>query len=98
EKVEGRMASLSEPFVKRPVMTMLLTVTIIVFGVMSYQRLPVNDLPAIDFPVINVTVSYPGASPLTMANNVATPLEKNFLQIPGLELITSTSTQGFTTL
>ena len=91
-------SSLSEPFVRRPVMTMLLTVTVILFGVMSYQRLPVNDLPAIDFPVINVTVSYPGASPLTMANNVATPLEKNFLQIPGLELITSSSTQGFTTL
>ncbi len=86
--------SLSEPFVRRPVMTMLLTVTIIVFGVLGYRELPVNDLPAVDFPVINVTVSYPGASPTTMARNVATPLEKNFLQIPGLELITSASTQG----
>jgi len=89
--------SLSEPFVRRPVMTMLLTVTVILFGVMAYQRLPVNDLPAVDFPVITVSVNYPGASPLTMANNVATPLEKNFLQIPGLELITSSSTQGSTT-
>ncbi|MEO6053792.1 MAG: efflux RND transporter permease subunit, partial [Chthoniobacterales bacterium] len=88
--------SLSEPFVRRPVMTILLTVTVIVFGVMAYQNLPVNDLPAVDFPVITVSVNYPGASPLTMANNVATPLEKNFLQIPGLELITSSSTQGST--
>lgn len=86
--------SLSEPFVRRPVMTMLLTVTVILFGVLGYQRLPVNDLPAVDFPVINVSVNYPGASPTTMARNVATPLEKQFLQIPGLQLITSTSTQG----
>lgn len=79
-------------------MTMLLTVTIILFGVIGYQKLPVNDLPAVDFPVINVSVNYPGASPTTMARNVATPLEKQFLQIPGLELITSQSTQGSTTL
>ena len=91
-------SSLSEPFVRRPVMTMLLTVTIILFGVIGYQRLPVNDLPAVDFPVINVSVTYPGASPTTMARNVATPLEKQFLQIPGLELITSMSTQGSTGL
>ncbi len=90
--------SLSAPFVRRPVMTMLLTVTIILFGVLAYQRLPVNDLPAVDFPVINVSVGYPGASPTTMANTVATPLEKNFLQIPGLDLVTSTSTQGSTSL
>lgn len=77
---------------------MLLTVTVILFGVISYQRLPVNDLPAVDFPVINVMVNYPGASPVTMARNVATPLEKQFLQIAGLELITSQSTQGNTTL
>lgn len=90
--------SLSAPFVRRPVMTMLLTVTVIVFGILAYQRLPVNDLPAVDFPVINVNVNYPGASPNTMARNVATPLEKNFLQIPGLDLITSSSTQGKTSL
>jgi len=90
--------SLSEPFVRRPVMTMLLTVTIILFGVIGYRRLPVNDLPAVDFPVINVSVNYPGASPTTMARNVATPLEKQFLQISGLELITSANTQGNTSL
>ncbi len=87
---------LSAPFVRRPVMTMLLTVTIILFGIIAYRRLPVNDLPAVDFPVINVSVNYPGASPTTMANTVATPLEKQFLQIPGLELITSSSSQGNT--
>ncbi len=75
-------------------MTVLLTVTIALFGVIAYEKLPVNDLPVVDFPVINVSVSYPGASPTTMASNVATPLEKQFLQIPGLELITSSSTQG----
>ena len=79
-------------------MTMLLTVTIILFGVIAYRRLPVNDLPVVDFPVISVTVNYPGASPTTMARNVATPLEKQFLQIPGLELVTSVSTQGNTGL
>jgi len=58
----------------------------------------VNDLPAVDYPVIQVTCSYPGADPTTMANNVATPLEKQFLQIPGLDIITSTSTQSNTSL
>ncbi len=90
------MASLSDPFIKRPVMTMMLTVSFIVFGIMGYQRLPVNDLPAVDFPVINVSVNYPGASPTTMASNVATPLERQFMQIAGLSLITSKSTQGNT--
>lgn len=90
------MKSLSEPFIRRPVMTMMLTVSLVVFGVMAYRLLPVNDLPAVDFPVINVSVSYPGANPSTMAANVATPLEKQFMQIPGLELVTSQSTQSNT--
>ena len=77
-------------------MTMMLTVCIVVFGIMGYRRLPVNDLPAVDYPVITVSVNYPGASPATMAANVATPLERQFMQIPGLDLITSQSTQGFT--
>lgn len=90
------MASLSDSFIRRPVMTMLLTVTFIVFGIMAYRQLPVNDLPAVDFPVINVSVNYPGASPVTMASSVATPLERQFMQIPGLELVTSQSRQGST--
>ena len=69
----------------RPVMTMLLTASIIVFGILTYNQLAVNDLPAVDYPVIQVSVSYPGANPETMANTIATPLEKQFTQIPGLE-------------
>ena len=86
--------SLSEPFIRRPVMTAVLTVSVIVFGVLSYRILPVNDLPAVDYPVISVQASYPGASPDTVANNIATPLERQFMQINGLELVTSQSTQG----
>ncbi|HEU0174616.1 MAG TPA: efflux RND transporter permease subunit [Blastocatellia bacterium] len=90
--------NLSEPFIRRPVMTVVLTVSAILFGSLSYFRLPVNDLPAVDYPVIQVQASYPGASPDTMANNIATPLERQFMQINGLELITSKSTQGNTSL
>jgi HAE1 family hydrophobic/amphiphilic exporter-1 len=88
--------NLSEPFIRRPAMTTLLTVTCILFGVMAYRALPVNDLPAVDYPVIQATVSYPGASPQTMAANCATPLEKQFMQIPGLQVVTSSSQQGIT--
>ena len=91
-------SSLSEPFIRRPVMTVVLTASAILFGFLAYMRLPVNDLPAVDYPVIQVQVAYPGASPETMASTVATPLEKQFLQIPGLDLITSKSNQGFTSL
>ncbi|MBI3817927.1 MAG: efflux RND transporter permease subunit [Planctomycetes bacterium] len=89
---------LSETFVRRPVMTVLLTVSVILFGVFAYLRLPVNDLPQVDYPVIQVQVGYPGASPETMAANVASPLERQFMQIQGIELITSRSTQGSTQL
>ena len=89
-------SGLSGPFIRRPVMTVLLTLAVIVAGVATYNKLPVNDLPAVDYPVINVTCSYPGANPTTMANNIATPLEKQFLQIPGLDIITSNSTQSNT--
>ena len=77
-------------------MTTLLTVSVILFGVLAYLKLPVNDLPAVDYPVITVSVNYPGASPTTMANNVATPLERQFMQINGLETVTSSSAQGRT--
>jgi len=86
--------NLSEVFIRRPVMTVALTVSVILFGVAAYFRLPVSDLPAIDYPVIQVQVNYPGATPETMANNVATPLERQFMQIPGLELVTSNNGQG----
>ncbi len=90
--------NLSEPFIRKPVMTAVLTVSVIVFGVLSYTRLPVNDLPVVDYPVISVQANYPGASPDTVANNIATPLERQFMQINGLELVTSQSTQGHVNL
>jgi hydrophobic/amphiphilic exporter-1 (mainly G- bacteria), HAE1 family len=89
---------LSGPFIRRPVMTVLLTLSVIVAGVATYNKLAVNDLPAVDYPIIQVSCSYPGADPITMANNIATPLEKQFLQIPGLDIITSSSTQSNTSL
>jgi len=88
----------SEPFIRRPVLTTVLTLSVMLFGVLSYFRLPVNDLPAVDYPVIQVQADYPGASPETVANNIATPLERQFMQINGLELVTSKSTQGHTNL
>ncbi len=89
-------SGLSGPFIRRPVMTVLLTLSVIVAGIATYNKLAVNDLPAVDYPVIQVTCAYPGANPTTMANNIATPLEKQFLQIPGLDIITSASTQANT--
>src|SRR6059036_3338569 len=89
--------NLSEPFIRRPVMTAVLTLSVILFGILSYLQLPVNDLPAVDYPVIQVAVGYPGASPDTIANNIATPLERQFMQINVLEVVTSQSTQGVAT-
>ncbi|HEU4766343.1 MAG TPA: efflux RND transporter permease subunit [Pyrinomonadaceae bacterium] len=89
--------NLSEPFIRRPVMTAVLTLSVILFGLMCYFQLPVNDLPSVDYPVIQVSVGYPGASPDTIANNIATPLERQFMQINGLEVVTSKSTQGVAT-
>ncbi|HSB26600.1 MAG TPA: efflux RND transporter permease subunit, partial [Pyrinomonadaceae bacterium] len=89
--------NLSEPFIRRPVMTAVLTVSVILFGILSYRQLPVNDLPSVDYPVIQVQVGYPGASPDTIANNIATPLERQFMQINGLEVVTSRSSQGVAT-
>ncbi|HTG93831.1 MAG TPA: efflux RND transporter permease subunit [Pyrinomonadaceae bacterium] len=89
--------NLSEPFIRRPVMTAVLTLSVVLFGILSYRQLPVNDLPPVDYPVIQVTVGYPGASPDTIANNIATPLERQFMQINGLEVVTSRSSQGVAT-
>jgi len=90
--------NLSEPFIRRPVMTAVSTLSVALFGVLSYLRLPVNDLPQVDYPVIQVNAEYPGASPETVASNIATPLERQFMQINGLELVTSKSTQGHATM
>ena len=90
------MKSLSEPFINRPVMTMLVYLAVAVFGVYSYLAMPVSDLPTVDYPVIKVSVNYPGASPEVMAHNVASPLEQQFLQIPGIDLVTSNNSLGST--
>jgi HAE1 family hydrophobic/amphiphilic exporter-1 len=90
--------SLSEPFIRRPVMTTVLSCSSILLGAICYFLMPVNDLPNIPSPVIQVSASYPGADPTTMANNIASPLEKQFLSIQGIQEITSTSSQGFTSI
>ncbi|HEX5437083.1 MAG TPA: efflux RND transporter permease subunit [Gemmatimonadaceae bacterium] len=85
-------------FIKRPVMTTLVMVGILVFGIMGYRLLPVNDLPNVDYPTINVSASLPGASPETMAAAVATPLEKQFSTIAGIDNMTSSSKLGSTSI
>jgi HAE1 family hydrophobic/amphiphilic exporter-1 len=86
----------SETFVRRPVMTTLLMSALLIFGILSYRLLPVSDLPNVDFPTIQVTAGLPGASPETMAATVATPLEKQFSTIQGLDSMTSTNQLGLT--
>ncbi len=83
-------------FIRRPVMTTLIMAAILVFGVASYQKLTVSDLPAVDYPTISVSANLPGASPETMAATVATPLEKSFSAIAGIDNITSSSGLGNT--
>ncbi len=90
--------NISEIFIRRPVMTTLVTIGILVFGLMSYRLLPVSDLPNVDFPTIQVTANLPGASPETMASTVATPLEKQFSSIAGLDSMNSISSLGSTRL
>ena len=86
----------AEPFIRRPVATTLLVLTILIFGIMGYRLLPVADLPTVDFPTIQVSANLPGANPDTMANTVATPLEKAFTTIPGISSISSSSRQSST--
>jgi hydrophobic/amphiphilic exporter-1 (mainly G- bacteria), HAE1 family len=88
----------TELFIRRPVMTTLVMAGILIFGLVAYRQLPVSDLPAVDYPTISVTASLPGASPETMASSVATTLEKAFSTIPGVETMTSNSTQGSTSI
>ncbi|MEP6946732.1 MAG: efflux RND transporter permease subunit [Acidobacteriota bacterium] len=88
--------NISRPFVRLPVMTTLLVLGILFFGLLGYQRLPVSDLPNVDYPTITVSASLPGADPNTMASSVATPLEKQFSTIAGVASINSTSILGST--
>jgi HAE1 family hydrophobic/amphiphilic exporter-1 len=88
--------SISELFIRRPVTTTLLMVGVLIFGITAFRVLPVSDLPNVDFPTIVVSASLPGANPETMASAVATPLERQFSTIDGLDSMSSISTLGFT--
>jgi HAE1 family hydrophobic/amphiphilic exporter-1 len=90
--------NITEIFIRRPVMTTLLMGGIVLFGVAGYRGLPVSDLPNIDFPTIQVNAGLPGASPETMAASVATPLERQFSTIPGLDSMTSSSSRNSTSI
>ncbi|HEY1497413.1 MAG TPA: efflux RND transporter permease subunit [Candidatus Solibacter sp.] len=85
-------------FISRPVMTTLIMLGILLFGAAGYRALPVSDLPNVDFPTLQVNANLPGASPETMAASVATPLERQFSTIPGLDSMTSTSSRGSTSV
>ncbi len=90
--------SFTSLFIRRPVMTCLLMIGILVFGIVSYRQLPVSDLPTVDYPTMGVGANAPGASPETMAATVATPLEKAFSAIAGIDEITSNSSLGSTNI
>ncbi len=89
---------ISPLFIRRPITTTLVMVGIVLFGLISYRALPVSDLPAVDYPTINVNASLPGANPETMASSVATPLERQFSGIAGIDSINSTNSQGSTSI
>lgn len=90
--------NLSAPFILRPVMTTLLMISLLILGIAGYRAMPVSNLPNVNFPTITVTVPFPGVNPETMANTVATPLEKQFMTIPGIKYVTSNNTLGSTTI
>ncbi len=86
--------NLSAPFIHRPVMTTLVMLSLLVAGLVSYRFLPISSMPNVAYPTISVRTSFPGALPETMANSVALPLEKQFMGIPGLRLVSSNNTLG----
>src|SRR3546814_344924 len=90
------MLNLPELCIRRPVMTTLVMAGLLIFGVMAYWILPVSELPNVDYPTIEVQANLPGASPETMASSVATPLERQFSEIAGIDSMTSTSALGTT--
>src|SRR5215475_5846913 len=90
--------NISEPFIRRPVATSLLMGALAFIGIVSYPLLPVAPLPQVDFPTVQVSVQFAGASPEVMASSVAAPLERQFGQIAGVTQLTSTSTLGATTI
>ncbi len=90
------MINLSAPFIRRPVATTVLMTALVLFGIFAYRSLPVSELPNVDFPTIEVYASLPGANPETMASTVATPLEREFSSISGLDSMSSVSSTGST--
>ena len=90
--------NVSEVFIRRPIATSLLMVGIALFGVIAYRALPVSDLPQVDYPTLNVNASLPGGDPVTMASSVASPLERQFTTIAGLDSMTSRSGSGSTNI
>src|SRR5438552_1522010 len=90
--------NLSRLFIERPVMTVLVVFAILLFGSIAFRGLPVVALPSVDYPTISVGAAVPGASPETMASSVATPLEREFSTIAGIQSMNSTNTQGFSSI
>src|SRR6266516_1515724 len=86
--------NISEGFIRRPIATSLLMLGIALFGVIAYRALPVSDLPQVDYPTITVSAGLPGANPNTMASAVATPLERQFTSIAGLDSMISSNSMG----
>src|ERR1700722_10076570 len=88
--------NLSGPFIRRPVMTTIVMMTIILMGFLAFRKLPVTDLPNVEYPMVTVSAGYAGASPEVMAQTVATPIEKELVNINGIKNIMSQSSRGFT--
>src|SRR5260221_12085027 len=90
--------NISEACIRRPVMTTLITASLIVFGIFGYRLLAVAALPAVEFPTIQITATLPGASPETMGASVAGPIERQLSTISGIASLTSTSALGIATI
>src|ERR1700683_3804106 len=86
--------SLSRPFILRPIATTLLMAAILLAGLVAFRQLPVSALPEVDYPIIQIMTFYPGASPDVMASSVTAPLERQFGEVPGLNQMTSISSDG----
>src|ERR1700689_4937240 len=85
-------------FILRPIATSLLTVAIVLTGMVAYKQLPISALPEVDYPTIQIITFYPGANPDVMASSVTAPLERQFGQVPGLQQMTSTSSDGLSVI
>src|SRR5512137_2578071 len=90
--------NISAPFIRRPIATSLLAIAVMLAGILAYTRLPVAPIPQVEYPVVSVSAGLPGASPETMASSVATPLERQFGRIAGVNQMTSTSSLGSTNI